>query len=40
MQAKMIDALFNVGNTATVQGLEIELIFTGERDIVRITPAS
>ena len=39
-QPKVIDALFNVGNTATVQGLEIELIFTGERDIVRITPVS
>ena len=34
---KTIDALFNVGNTATVQGIEIELLFTGDRDIVRIS---
>jgi len=39
-QQKVVDALFNVGNTATVQGIEIELIFTGERDIVRVTPVS
>jgi len=31
------DALFNVGNTATVQGVEIELLFTGDRDWVRIS---
>jgi M6 family metalloprotease-like protein len=36
-QPKMIDALFNVGNTATVQGVEIELLFTGDRDWVRIS---
>ncbi len=34
---KAIDALFNVGNTATVQGLKIELLFTGDRDWVRIS---
>ena len=34
---KAIDALFNVGNTATVQGVDIELLFTGDRDIVRIS---
>ena len=39
-EQKVVDALFNVGNTATVQGIEIELIFTGERDIVRVTPVS
>ena len=36
----MIDALFNVGNTATVRGIEIELLFTGDRDFVRISTAS
>jgi M6 family metalloprotease-like protein len=39
-QPKVIDALFNVGNTATVQGIEIELLFTGDRDFVRISTAS
>jgi len=34
---KAIDALFNVGNTATVQGVKIELLFTGDRDVVRIS---
>ena len=36
-QQDMVDALFNVGNTATVQGVEIELLFTGDRDWVRIS---
>jgi M6 family metalloprotease-like protein len=36
-QANQVDALFNVGNTATVQGVEIELLFTGDRDWVRIS---
>ena len=40
LQPKMIDALFNVGNTATVRGIEIELLFTGDRDFVRISTAS
>jgi M6 family metalloprotease-like protein len=35
---EVIDALFNVGDTATVQGIEIELLFTGGRDFVRLTP--
>jgi hypothetical protein len=39
-QPKLVDALFNVGNTATVQGVEIELLFTGDRDFVRISTAS
>ena len=39
-QQKVVDALFNVSDTAIVQGIEIELIFTGERDIVRVTPVS
>ena len=34
---ELIDALFNVGNTATVQGVEIELLFTEDRDIGRIS---
>ena len=37
LQPKVIDALFNVGNTATVQGVKIELLFTGDRDWVRIS---
>ena len=36
-QQNMVDALFNVGNTATVQGVEIELLFTGDHDWVRIS---
>ncbi len=36
-QQDVVDALFNVGNTATVQGLKIELLFTGDRDWVRIS---
>ena len=36
-QANQVDALFNVGNTATVQGVKIELLFTGDRDVVRIS---
>jgi M6 family metalloprotease-like protein len=36
-QPNHVDALFNVGNTATVQGVEIELLFTGDRDWVRIS---
>ena len=36
-QQNVVDALFNVGNTATVQGVEIELLFTGDRDWVRIS---
>ena len=36
-QPNQVDALFNVGNTATVQGVEIELLFTGDRDWVRIS---
>jgi M6 family metalloprotease-like protein len=39
-QQKVVDALFNLNDTAIVQGIEIELIFTGERDIVRVTPVS
>jgi len=34
---ELIDALFNVENTATVQGVEIELLFTEDRDIGRIS---
>ena len=34
---ELIDALFNVGNTATVQGVEIELLFTEDRGIGRIS---
>ncbi len=37
VQQELVDALFNVGNTATVQGVEIELLFTGDRDWVRIS---
>jgi M6 family metalloprotease-like protein len=36
-QQELVDALFNVGNTATVQGVKIELLFTGDRDWVRIS---
>jgi M6 family metalloprotease-like protein len=36
-QPNQVDALFNVGNTATVQGVKIELLFTGDRDWVRIS---
>jgi hypothetical protein len=36
-QQNVVDALFNVGNTATVQGVKIELLFTGDRDWVRIS---
>jgi len=39
MHQKVIDALFNVGNSATVQGIGIELIFSGNRDVVRISAA-
>ena len=34
---ELIDALFNVENTATVQGVEIELLFTENSDIGRIS---
>lgn len=36
-----VDALFNLGGTATVQGVKVELLRTGEdqRDIVRVSPA-
>ena len=36
-----VDALFNLGGTATVQGIKVELMRTGEdqRDIVRVSPA-
>ncbi len=34
---ELIDALFNVEYTATVQGVEIELLFTEDRDIGRIS---
>lgn len=37
--ARMIDALYNVGASATVSGLRIELISSGSRDVVRISPA-
>lgn len=37
--ARMVDALYNVGAFATVAGLRIELISSGSRDIVKISPA-
>jgi len=34
-----VDALFNVGAVAEIQGLRIELLHSGDRDLVRIGPA-
>ncbi len=34
---EVTDELFNVRNTATAQGVEIELLFTEDRDIGRIS---
>lgn len=33
-----VDALFNVGDRATVQGIQIELLHAGDRDVVRLAP--
>lgn len=39
MDARVIDALYNVGAVGSAAGLEFELIRSGDRDVVRIRPA-
>lgn len=38
MEPRIIDALYNTGAVGLVDGLRIELIYSGDRDIVRISP--
>jgi M6 family metalloprotease-like protein len=40
MDPRVIDALYNVGAEGFAEGLKIELVRSGTRDIVRISPAS
>lgn len=38
MEPRALDALYNLGAVGLVDGLRIELIYSGDRDIVRISP--
>jgi len=39
-QQKQVDALFNLGDQLDFEGLSVELRYSGDRDIVRIGPAT